>query len=81
MKYYAGAFGPVAGCPCWVARTGYTGEDGFEVYCRPSDAVQVWEAILAAGAPAGWSRRGWPPAIRSGSRPACRCTATSSART
>ena len=53
MKYYAGAFGPVAGCPCWVARTGYTGEDGFEVYCRPSDAVQVWEAILAAGAPAG----------------------------
>ena len=53
MKYYAGAYGPVAGCPCWVARTGYTGEDGFEVYCRPSDAVQVWEAILAAGAPAG----------------------------
>ena len=53
MKYYAGAFGPVAGCPCWVARTGYTGEDGFEVYCRPSDAVQVWEAILAAGAPEG----------------------------
>jgi aminomethyltransferase len=53
MKYYAGAFGSVAGCPCWVARTGYTGEDGFEVYCRPSDAVQVWEAILAAGAPAG----------------------------
>jgi len=36
-----------------VARTGYTGEDGFEVYCRPSDAVQVWEAILAAGAPEG----------------------------
>jgi aminomethyltransferase len=53
MKYYTGAFGSVAGCPCWVARTGYTGEDGFEVYCRPSDAVAVWRALLAAGAPAG----------------------------
>jgi aminomethyltransferase len=53
MKYYAGAFGLVAGCPCWVARTGYTGEDGFEVYCRPADAVAVWEAIAAEGAPAG----------------------------
>ena len=53
MKYYAGAFGSVAGCPCWVARTGYTGEDGFEVYCRPADAVAVWEAVLASGAPAG----------------------------
>jgi aminomethyltransferase len=53
MKYYAGAFGPVAGASCWVARTGYTGEDGFEVYCRPSDAADVWAALLASGAPAG----------------------------
>src|SRR5580692_10912732 len=53
MKYYAGAFGSVAGCPCWVARTGYTGEDGFEVYCRPGDAEHVWTALLEAGAPAG----------------------------
>ena len=53
MKYYAGAFGSVAGRPCWVARTGYTGEDGFEVFCRPPDAVAVWEAVLAAGAPEG----------------------------
>ena len=53
MKYYAGAFGDVAGFPAWVARTGYTGEDGFEVFCRPSDAVGVWEALSAAGAPAG----------------------------
>src|SRR5579859_3926835 len=53
IKYYAGAFGPVAGASCWVARTGYTGEDGFEVYCRPSDAAGVWAALLAAGAPAG----------------------------
>jgi len=53
MKYYAGASGSVAGRPCWVARTGYTGEDGFEVYCRPVDAAAVWDAILAAGAPSG----------------------------
>ncbi len=53
MKYYTGAFGPVAGASCWVARTGYTGEDGFEVYCRPSDAAGVWAALLASGAPAG----------------------------
>ncbi|MGH3205148.1 MAG: glycine cleavage system aminomethyltransferase GcvT [Streptosporangiaceae bacterium] len=53
MKYYAGAFGEVAGCPCWVARTGYTGEDGFEVYCRPADAVAVWQAIAASGTAQG----------------------------
>jgi aminomethyltransferase len=53
MKYYAGAFGDVAGCAAWVARTGYTGEDGFEVFCRPADAVRVWDALAAAGAPAG----------------------------
>jgi len=53
MKYYAGAFGPVAGCLCWVARTGYTGEDGFEVFCRPADAVEVWDALASAGAPGG----------------------------
>jgi aminomethyltransferase len=53
MKYYAGAFGDVAGRPAWVARTGYTGEDGFEVFCRPADAVAVWDALASAGAPAG----------------------------
>ena len=53
MKYYAGAFGSVAGAPAWVARTGYTGEDGFEVFCRPADAVGVWEAVFASGAAKG----------------------------
>jgi aminomethyltransferase len=50
MKYYAGGFGEVAGRKAWVARTGYTGEDGFEVFCRPEDAVPVWEALAGAGA-------------------------------
>jgi aminomethyltransferase len=58
MKYYSGAAGSVAGRAAWVARTGYTGEDGFEVYCSPADAVAVWEALSAAGAqPAGLSAR------------------------
>jgi aminomethyltransferase len=50
IRYYAGAFGEVAGHRAWVARTGYTGEDGFEVFCRPEDAVPVWEALTAGGA-------------------------------
>jgi aminomethyltransferase len=53
MKYYAGAFGSVAGASAWVARTGYTGEDGFEVFCRAADAVAVWDAVFASGAPEG----------------------------
>jgi aminomethyltransferase len=53
MKYYAGAFGEVAGRQAWVARTGYTGEDGFEVYSRPEDAEAVWNALTSAGATAG----------------------------
>lgn len=32
-----------------VSRTGYTGEDGFEIYCRAEDAIALWEAILEAG--------------------------------
>jgi aminomethyltransferase len=50
IRYYAGTFGEVAGHRAWVARTGYTGEDGFEVFCRPEDAVPIWEALTAAGA-------------------------------
>jgi aminomethyltransferase len=53
MKYYAGAFGTVAGREAWVARTGYTGEDGFEVYTRPQDAEHVWTALTAGGSGAG----------------------------
>jgi len=53
IRYYAGTFGEVAGRKAWVARTGYTGEDGFEVFCRPQDAPHVWDALAAAGGPAG----------------------------
>lgn len=39
----------VAGVDCLVSRTGYTGEDGFEVYCEASSARTVWDALLASG--------------------------------
>jgi len=38
---------------CLVSRTGYTGEDGFEIYCAPEDAEHIWESIMEAGAPEG----------------------------
>ena len=40
----------VAGIPCMVSRTGYTGEDGYELYMEPKDAPAVWEALVQAGA-------------------------------
>ncbi|WP_153451476.1 glycine cleavage system aminomethyltransferase GcvT [Streptomyces smaragdinus] len=49
LKYYAGLPGTVAGVPALVARTGYTGEDGFELFVRPEHAVALWEALTAAG--------------------------------
>jgi glycine cleavage system T protein (aminomethyltransferase) len=48
MRYYAGASGTVGGRPAWVARTGYTGEDGFEIYCAAGDAERVWTALSEA---------------------------------
>lgn len=36
-----------------LSRTGYTGEDGFELYCRAADAPALWDALMAAGAEAG----------------------------
>jgi aminomethyltransferase len=49
MRYYAGAYGTVAGCRVWVARTGYTGEDGFEIFCAPQDCERIWMALTQAG--------------------------------
>jgi aminomethyltransferase len=39
----------VNGAVSLVSRTGYTGEDGFEIYCKSGDAVQLWKALLSAG--------------------------------
>lgn len=39
----------IAGVPALVSRTGYTGEDGFEIYCPAADAVRLWQEILRVG--------------------------------
>ena len=50
--------GEVAGAKTLVSRTGYTGEDGFELYVSPDDAPRVWRELLEAGAtPAGLGAR------------------------
>jgi aminomethyltransferase len=62
VKYYASYPATVAGRPILLARTGYTGEDGFELFTGPQDAEPIWEALTAAGAadgliPAGLAAR------------------------
>jgi glycine cleavage system T protein (aminomethyltransferase) len=49
IGYYRFARGGVAGAPAIVSRTGYTGEDGFELYLEATDAERVWDALLAEG--------------------------------
>jgi len=39
----------ISGITTLVSRTGYTGEDGFEIYCKAEDAIRLWELILEAG--------------------------------
>jgi aminomethyltransferase len=53
LKYYAGLPGTVAGVPALIARTGYTGEDGFELFTAPEHAEALWRALTEAGAPVG----------------------------
>ncbi|MCX4670146.1 glycine cleavage system aminomethyltransferase GcvT [Streptomyces sp. NBC_01381] len=53
LKYYAGLPGTVAGVPALIARTGYTGEDGFELFVAPGDAEKLWGALMEAGTPVG----------------------------
>ena len=53
LKYYHFTEGTVAGIHCLISRTGYTGEDGVELYHAAGDAVALTEAVLAAGAPHG----------------------------
>jgi aminomethyltransferase len=49
VKYYAFANGLVLGIPCLIARTGYTGEDGFELFFDKAHARRVWDALLDSG--------------------------------
>jgi aminomethyltransferase len=43
----------VGGVSCWVSRTGYSGELGFELYCSVDDAPSLWHAVIHAGEPHG----------------------------
>lgn len=53
LKYYWFSHGEIAGVRGTVSRTGYTGEDGFEVFVPPQSAERVWDALLQAGSSAG----------------------------
>ncbi|HEX9633656.1 MAG TPA: glycine cleavage system aminomethyltransferase GcvT [Gemmatimonadales bacterium] len=59
IRYYHFDTGTVAGADCFISRTGYTGEDGFELYFRPQHAAAVWTALVGAGraAPIGLGAR------------------------
>ena len=62
LKSFHFVFAEVAALRCLTARTGYTGEDGFELYCEAEKGLQLWNALLEAGAkqelvPAGLGAR------------------------
>ena len=62
VKYYTSHRGTVAGRDILLARTGYTGEDGFELFSQPEDAEHIWTALSGAGSgeglvPAGLAAR------------------------
>ncbi|WP_027344621.1 glycine cleavage system aminomethyltransferase GcvT [Hamadaea tsunoensis] len=53
LRYYQAAAVRWADRPVVIARTGYTGEDGFELFCRGEDAAELWSALIRAGEPHG----------------------------
>lgn len=53
IRSYEAVVGSVNGAPGVISRTGYTGEDGFEMYLRPADAGAAWRALIASGSPHG----------------------------
>ena len=71
--------GAVGGVECMVSRTGYTGEDGFELYCGADGGARLWDALMGTGEvePAA----GWGPGTRSASRRVSPSTGTSWTRT
>ena len=53
IHYYHFTFGKVSGVDCLIARTGYTGEDGFEIYFAPEQSEKLWNDLMHAGGPDG----------------------------
>ena len=53
IKFFTYDYVTICGEEVIVSRTGYTGEDGFEIYCQSSQAAEIWNALLQAGAGEG----------------------------
>jgi aminomethyltransferase len=53
FRFLIGRIGDPQGTPIVVSRTGYTGELGYEIFCHPSDALAIWDAVWDAGRPDG----------------------------
>jgi aminomethyltransferase len=53
LKSFQWTEGTIAGIPVRVARTGYTGEDGFELFCPAERGAKLWDALITAGRPMG----------------------------
>ncbi|MFZ6049838.1 DUF1989 domain-containing protein [Pseudomonas sp. CR3202] len=53
FRFLTGRLGDYNGCPVMVSRTGYTGELGYEIWCHPTDAMQVWDRLWQLGRPLG----------------------------
>ncbi len=53
IRYYWFTEGEVCGVPARIAHTGYTGEQGFEIYVAPAAAARIWEEVMRAGAEFG----------------------------
>jgi aminomethyltransferase len=53
IRYYHFTFGEVSNVDCLIARTGYTGEDGFEIYFAPEHSEKLWSDLMQAGESAG----------------------------
>jgi len=58
IKSFHFAYGEIGSIRCLVARTGYTGEDGFELYCQSGDAEGLWNALMECGAVEGLAPAG-----------------------
>ena len=78
LPYYGFRDTAVCGAPTLVSRTGYTGEDGFEVYCRPEDAARLFRTLLEEGRATAPSRAASARATRCDSRRRWRSTETTS---
>lgn len=75
LRYYSAEEASVCGIEALVARTGYTGEDGFELFVAWEDGPELWRALMESP---GRCRSAWERVTRCAWRPACRSTARSS---